>query len=235
MSPSATPPEPPHFLDWTAADWSIVASIFTIVGVLIALFGGLLALLAHQNTNRLASHAHMHGLLRDYLRARFDYQVALMSAAAGTGSEPGDPRAAQAARARKTLKGEVASLKLYVLEEMWEWMDGQRKLTRLRLAGPREDRQALDVWRATIVAHITDDAAAVIKDLTLATDCYGLGFLEFLACEFKDKRPFAAKFAAILAHQNKLVGDGKPRAPMIRRSPRRRAGPDSPAPSAPEA
>jgi hypothetical protein len=198
---------------WTTADWSVLSSIATIAGVIIALFGGYLALHTYRNASRMASHAHMHALFRDYLRTQFDFELGLMSL--GERDE---------AEIRECLGREVAPLKLYVLEEMWNWLDAQTRkrdewpMARRLSLRVRRRKEANDAWADTIFSHVVTDISAVIDNLKGATHCYSLGFLEFLADGLEEED---AEFRAIYDDQAGQIARGEDRTRYNLRHPTR--------------
>jgi hypothetical protein len=133
------------------------------------------------------------------------------------------------------LQQETASLKLYVLEEMWTWVARQRSrfetwpLVR-QLPRLSERKSMLDAWCKTIRSHVDIDKEEVVENLMDATDCYGMGFLEFLA-----KKGGDARFVSIWQDQVEKEARGNrtpcrspatapPPPPLPRRPGRRSAG-----------
>jgi hypothetical protein len=197
----------------TAADWAILSSLASIAGVVVAIVAGLIALGSYKASNRAAANGHMHSLFREYLRVRFDHQALV----AGGKDDEG-------------LQEETASLKLYVLEEMWAWVARQRSGLETwplvgRLPHLRERKSMLDAWCKTIRSHIDIDKDEVIDNLMDATDCYGMGFLEFLAESGGD-----ARFVSVWRDQVEKEARGSrtpfrpPTAPAPPRPRRRSAG-----------
>jgi hypothetical protein len=179
----------PLYWAWlTGAQWELAASVATVAGIVLGLAAGIIAFISYRATNRSAENAHMHTLFSDYLRLRFDYlmhkDMAVASAGATTGSsEPASE-----------LDEEVASIKLYVLEEMWVWIDRQESdplhllhwspTSRARL------KESLQAWKATIFSHIDDDEDVVLLSIHRFTPCYSLGFLRFLAGHWPERGGF---------------------------------------------
>jgi hypothetical protein len=193
----------------TTADWSALSSIATIIGVLIAVLGGYLALRSYRSANRMASHAHMHALFRDYLRTQFDFELGLISLGAGRDT----------AASRERLGRDVAPLKLYVLEEMWVWLSDQRRgrdewrVARALSSRIRHRKWANDAWANTILSHIVTDMPAVLDNLRGATHCYSLDFLKFLADGLQEEDD---EFRAMYEDQAEQVAERKKRAPYNR-------------------
>lgn len=176
MTAIAAKPILPTLAGLTAADWSIFANLATILGVAVAVLAGLVALRTYRAANRNADNAHMHALFRDYLRIRFDHELAASQGSDGDG-----------------LRDEAASIKLYVLEEMWGWVAAQRRryhnwplIRNFQRVSQR--RQILDAWCATINSHIRGDEEEVLENLEDNRDCYSPEFLQYLADSFDDPR-----------------------------------------------
>jgi|GEM_PF-2701531 len=172
-------PESLHWLFWNANQWGLAASAATVIGVILALAGGAIAFVSYRTTNRAAEDAHMHALFSDYLRIRFDHFMHKETARASPSGPSRGPRAA------KDLDNEVGSIKLYVLEEMWVWIDRQER-DPLRFlhwspASRKSLRESLDAWKETIFSHIDDDQREVLASLHCFTPCYSVGFLRLLA------------------------------------------------------
>lgn len=188
---------PALWFGMTPADWSVLSSIATIAGVVIALFAGIIALRSYLSANRMANNEHMHALFRDYLRTQFETELGLMSL--------GKARDTDESRIR--LGDQAAPLKLYVLEEMWLWLDAQVGRAR---------KQMYDAWAATILSHVRYDTETVLYNLKGATDCYSLGFLKFLADGLGDENP---EFRLIYEDQANLLARRESRTPYDRRQP----------------
>lgn len=176
MAIVVTKPLLPTLAGLTPADWSILANLATILGVAVAVLAGLIALRTYRSSNRNADNAHMHALFRDYQRIRFDHELACSQGSDGEG-----------------LSDVAASIKLYVLEEMWVWVAAQRRRYHdwfgvRDLKRVRWRRQSLNAWCATINSHIKIDQAEVLENLEANSDCYSPGFLQYLAANFEDPR-----------------------------------------------
>lgn len=206
-----------NWFGWTAADWNAVASMATVVGVAVAVFGGLLALRTYRNADRTAKDAHMHTLLRDLMRTQFDFELGLMSL--------GKDR--DTAELRQRLGREAVSLKLYVLEQMWFWLSKQTRrsdewrIARENLPAIRRRTASNDAWSATILSHVKADSAAVLDNLKRETDCYNLGFLKFLADGLEKEEP---EFRRIHKDQETQDSKKEKRSPYWLRHPTTRRG-----------
>jgi hypothetical protein len=107
---------------WAWAE--LFSYIATILGFLVAMFAGVIALRPYIYNTRAAANAQMHGLFRDYLRLRFDYLSGntTVKSAAGNLSE--------------TPHSQLVGLKLYALEEMYAWTRREEKYLRSWLGFP---------------------------------------------------------------------------------------------------
>lgn len=166
----------------TPSLWETLANIATTLGFAAAFFGGLVALLSYRSANRAAESAHMHGLFREYLRMRFDYEMGASGAAAP--AEPASTRRPE--QSRYGAAEQLAGLKLYALEEMWEWVRREERawalkwpMSRTRASAERID--FLKAWRATILTHANEERVEVAESILGYTHCYGVPFLEFVA------------------------------------------------------
>ena len=189
-----------------AADWSVFANIATILEVFIALFGGYVALRTYRNANKLASHAHMHGLFRDYLHMQVEFELAMLALDSPAAANAAALEARRKA-AEKRVGKDVAPLKLYVLEEMYAWL---KPRTRRRddwtwWPFPSQRKQANKAWAATILSHVVTDKEEVVENLVKASHCYGTDFLKFLAEGLSEHW----EFEAIHAHQKALEDSGE--------------------------
>lgn len=112
-------------------------------------------------------------------------------------------------------------MKLYALEEMWSWLDEQRRrdglwIGRMLLSRFRRRQESHNAWAATILSHVATDIPTVLDNLTGATDCYSLDFLRFLAegLEKEDR-----EFRLIYEDQLRQAAAGGPRSPYYLRHP----------------
>src|SRR4051794_18403675 len=88
----------------------LMSYVAGILGFLVAIFGGIVALRAYIFNTRAAANTQMHTLFRDYLRLRFDYSTR----DAGKGAAIG--------QLNETILAQLTGLKLYALEEMYLWI-----------------------------------------------------------------------------------------------------------------
>lgn len=177
-----------YWLFWSASQWQVAANVATVAGILLALAAGVIAFVSYRDSNRAAENAHIHSLFNDYLRIRFDHRLHVDATAHPGGAAP--------RRISGPVEDEVASIKLYVLEEMWVWIDRQRR-DPLRIlnwspASRRRLEESLDAWEETILSHVDDDEKMVLTSIHFFTPCYSLGFLEFLAGHWRHRPRFIA-------------------------------------------
>jgi hypothetical protein len=176
-----------NWLFWTAPQWQLAANVATVAGILLAMGAGVIAFISYRASNRASENSHMHALFNDYLRIRFDHCLHV------NGQE-----ASHAAKtsASSSLEEEVASIKLYVVEEMWAWIDRQRRdplhFLHWSPSSRRRLRETLEAWEATIFSHVDDDEVEVLTSLHYFTPCFSLGFLGFLADHWRHRPNFVA-------------------------------------------
>jgi hypothetical protein len=177
-----------YWLFWSASQWQVAANVATLAGIVLAFAAGVITFISYRASNRAAENAHIHSLFNDYLRIRFDHCLHVDSTAPRTRAMP--------TKASDPVEDEVASIKLYVLEEMWAWIDRQRR-DPLRIlhwspGGRRRLEETLEAWEATILSHVDDDEIMVLTSIHAFTPCYSLGFLDFLAAYWSHRPQFVA-------------------------------------------
>lgn len=167
-------------------DWLGIA--VSLLALLLAVAGGVIAYRSYQSGRADAAHSHMHNLFRDYLRLRFDYSAHAKEAghaldAKFAGSPPGS--------SAKNLRDQMISYKLYALEEMFAWVSRQRSLSDSVISRPwaKDRRQALkdqiDSWEETILVHTHNEWRDVRSNLFDYTRCYSIGFLCLVSKDWK--------------------------------------------------
>jgi hypothetical protein len=108
--------------------------------------------------------SHMNTLFREFLRIEFDYFNQ-------PGNAPGKGPAWESLR----------SYKMWVLEEIWIWLDGQQhRVFPLQPARANRHRELLVGWEATLRYHLQNRAdAATWSDFYANRKCYHKGFIAF--------------------------------------------------------
>jgi hypothetical protein len=153
--------------------WTIAADIATTFGVIIALVGGVAAILAYLSAKRASEDVQMCALFREQLRVCLDHDLGARHGDGPAGDSPAGALGAQ-----------LAGLKLHALDMMWAWIRRQERsaLFRWRLI-PRwqERRDFLNAWRATILVHVNQDREAAAESILRHTPCYTVSFLEHVA------------------------------------------------------
>jgi hypothetical protein len=157
--------------------WEETAQVATAVGLPVALLAGAIALVSYRTSRRAAGDAHMHGLFREFLIARLESD---RSPNATETAFDGTSRG----KWEKSVRGQLAGLKLYALEAMWEWVRTQERawLMRAPFTLIRPWRTRLDMlasWRSTIIVHLNQESEEVLLSIRDYADCYSLSFLEF--------------------------------------------------------
>jgi hypothetical protein len=177
-----------YWLFWSASQWQVAANVATVAGILLVLAAGVIAFVSYRDSNRAAENAHIHSLFNGYLRIRFDHRLHVETTGLRGGAGTG--------QISDLVEEEVASIKLYVLEEMWVWIDRQRRdpLRILNWSAASRSRieESLEAWEATILSHVDGDEKMVLTSLHVFTPCFSLGFLEFLARHWRHRPQFIA-------------------------------------------
>lgn len=153
----------------------IAQFLLALVALVVALAGAAIALNTYTSSARDAANAHMHGLFRDYLRARLDVSMAT------------PPK--RSALPYESVSDQLTALKLYALEEMYSWVQREEKYNRdwliwtpYRGSKARRDRSDfLYSWRKTILVHASQEGASVLKSFQDYASCYSVAFLRFVA------------------------------------------------------
>ena len=151
--------------------WETTSQVATTIGVAVAGVSALLALVTYRAQVEAQADAHMHGLFNGYLSALLDAKA--------------DPDA-------------LETLKLYVLEEMLDWVrDQQRSLCWWFWSRPlslRRRWKELKQWEATIEGNL-EDPCQVLKriDRDQSKAAYGDEFRAFVkrCCETASKKDAA--------------------------------------------
>jgi hypothetical protein len=210
---------PIWFLQWLfpSGHWETAANVATTLGVAFAIIGAILAYKSYASASKIADNQHMHGIFKDYLRLRYDFEIYRLEKGLANNS----PKL-------KSLLYDVVASRLYAAEEMWLWV---RRLEKKRDKHSRSwwrrlknrvfrwlkwrpDRHDLalrievDSWLATVVSHVIGEEppAVTAKVLKNYIRCYSVDFLQFVAPYLED-----AELIAAVALQNKAAEAGLPR------------------------
>lgn len=150
----------------SGTDWvSTAADAATALGILIGLASIVVAFATFDDARASDRRSHFHQLFSSYLTARIGRS--------SVASSPDDAHTAW------------MFLKLYTLEELFEWVALEEQL-----AGPRWFRpfrtnssrlQYISYWKATIGHHLREDSAGVESHLASFSQCYSEPFRAFAA------------------------------------------------------
>lgn len=142
---------------------STMADLATATGVILGIISVVVAFKTFDDARATDRRSHMHSLFGQYLTLRLERQ--------STGPTGGD--------ADRTFM----MLKLYSLEEMFEWVQIEKGLSRrrwFRLWISNQKRlEYVSYWEATIRRHLRDDAATIATHMAEYADCYSHAFREF--------------------------------------------------------
>ena len=195
----------------------ILSKLSTIFGVVIAIYGGYIALQSYRASVKNAASALIHTLFKDYLLLSVNFNEKSFAATMtrGEGDEPPAEK--------------VAGIKLYVLEEMFSWTEREeRTLARFKpfmsRAAWTERQSTIEAWRSTIRYHTRQDPRSVRNSILNYTTCYGVKFLRFIANDWSDRelsQRVAAQEHAVLNRTPRPHGDreGNPPYAPARRAP----------------
>lgn len=142
---------------------------------------GITAYASYFSTSRYAATSHMHSLFKAYLDRRYDVQKTLR-----------DGRLTK--RDSYLLKENLAAYLLYVLEEMFAWVEREeaqnRRIVPRFLPGVRRQPRGdlVHAWRATIVTHLLQEREYALKSMKEYTCCYSVRFLAFANAYLQDKQ-----------------------------------------------
>jgi hypothetical protein len=202
----------------SVAIWiDIVSKIAAIAAVIVAVYGGYIALQTYRAGVKNAASALIHTLFKDYLLLSVNFDENAVSAAIRR-DETDEPPAEK-----------VAGIKLYVLEEMFYWTEREEKtLDKFKYfmskAERRERQSTIEAWRSTIRYHARDSRKYVRDNLFDYTTCYGTKFLRFIANDWNE--PALSQLVAV---QEQADLNSSPR-PQGRREGNRFDGPQRRAP-----
>lgn len=191
--------------------WEYAAYVATALSLPIAGLAGLIALFSYWASRRAAADAHMHALFKEYLLARLEHDRRAVPSAAASGD----------AGEGKDVEGQLAGLKLYALEAMWQWVRTNdhpflRKFGAARRGPLRNRLDVVDAWRATVVVHLNQDCREVRRSIWEYPDCYSLSFLNFVA---KESQVGARMVTGALQRREGFRREGR-RGSLGRRPPR---------------
>lgn len=141
---------------------SNASSVATIIGVI----GVALAWRSYRVTVDSAKSSHMNALFRDYLRLQFDFFNA----------DKERPRDGNAWRS-------LFSYKMWVLEEIWIWVDDQRfRSFPVQPRRSEKHRCLLIGWHDTLVFHLKDrPSERGWREFIANEGCYAPGFVAFVS------------------------------------------------------
>jgi hypothetical protein len=164
------------------ATWEQAANAATALSLPLAVIAGIAALGSYASGKRAAADEHMHGLFREYLIARLDYDRERLSKFGLATTDHGGTEGAGGNPA--SVSGQIAGLKLYALEAMCDWARRQERSLAFRTPLTKMEpwltrRDVLDSWRETIVVHLEQDKEDVLASLREYCECYSRSFLEF--------------------------------------------------------
>jgi hypothetical protein len=137
------------------------ANLATIAGVI----GIALAWLSYRQTIQSGRASHMNALFRDFLRLEFDFFNA------------DDPKSLNSDAWRS-----LFSYKMWVLEEIWIWVDSQRfRLFPMQPGRADAHRKLLAGWHETLRFHLGHRATQTgWRDFIDNEGCYAPGFVAFV-------------------------------------------------------
>jgi len=148
--------------------------------IAIAAFAAAIAFIAYQLNKINAAKTHIHGLFRDYLKLRFDYHQKQLEK-----GKTAEASAVPLNTSGETLAEQLAGIELYVLEEIFLWLEESKNkwIQKLPLSlSPELDTEA---WRATIASHIAQYPDEVAKSVRNFAECYSVEFLVCIASVLK--------------------------------------------------
>ncbi len=152
-----------------ASVWSVAANVATTCGVVLAIVSAFIALAAYTRSASDSANNHMHGIFREYLRLRYDFETYLREHNLKADDE-----------GIKNLRFDVVASRLYAAEEMWAWVRARDRWW-LRMIS-RRHRDNHRAWLATVVSHVVGEEPPEITSQVLSNyiRCYSVGFLRFV-------------------------------------------------------
>ncbi|WP_146198078.1 hypothetical protein [Caulobacter endophyticus] len=194
----------PAIINYLADDKGSRVAQFALsaVALAVAVVGAYIALRTYTSAARDAANSHMHGLFRDYLRARLDVSLATLPEMPRFPNEP--------------VSSQLTALKLYALEEMYTWVCREERLPRewfilnpLDRARAKADREDfLAAWRRTILVHAGQEKDDVMKSFEDYASCYSMTFLRFINSGWQSR-----ELAALIAIHQRAIDQGQQRPP----------------------
>jgi hypothetical protein len=190
---------PIWFLQWLfqAGFWGVASNVATALGIAFALIGAYLANASYKKSSKIADDQHMHGIFKDYLRLRYDFEVYRL----GLGLKPG-------AYQLKPLLYDVVASRLYAAEEMWLWVRRLEEGNRRRRKAEADRTIEIESWLATVVSHVVGEEPPEVTAYVLINyiRCYSLDFLEFV-----EKYLESDELTSVVIEQRQAVKDRLPR------------------------
>ncbi|MGU3665834.1 hypothetical protein ACLBX9_16770 [Methylobacterium sp. A49B] len=180
---------PPNDVDpaWFAT--ASATNLISIFALLVGVAAGLVAWFAWRTTARHNSNEHVHKLFSEYLRLRLDHDDDVSGSGASDITD-------------------LAGFKLYILEEMYNWVFLQEILqSRIGFLQRKHIRNALndniEAWKRTIIVHVLQNFDGSRQSIEDFACCYSVAFIKFVAFETNDTD--LTRLASIhdLALQNK--------------------------------
>lgn len=142
---------------------STAADLATAIGVILGIASVVVAFKTFDDARAADRRAHMHSLFGQYLTLLLERQE----------GQPGSEGANRT----------FMMLKLYSLEEMFEWVQTEKGLSRhrwFRLWRHNQKRlEYVSYWEATVLRHLRDDGARIATHMVEYAECYSKAFRDF--------------------------------------------------------
>lgn len=168
-------PSGPVFWELSPSEWIALSGVF------IAVAAAVVAWLSYQTSKREARLAHVNGLFREMLMMEFEYHNNLPAGA----------------EERKQSYYRVMSHKMWVLEELWTWLQEFRSWTQRPWFFETRRRAHHEIaadWEETIAHHIrVRDDWHLTHFFGIAEGCYAEGFKAFVSKKREEKKAVLEK------------------------------------------
>ncbi|WP_147283638.1 hypothetical protein [Bosea caraganae] len=157
--------------DPVAGRIDVLSKLASIIALLLAVAGAWIALRTFTITAATARKSHMQKLFADFLRFQFEYNI-------NNGSTKNEE-----------LINDLASMKLYSLEAIFEWTQNERKILKSRFKFLNIDdtevinEQIIKCWEETIFSHVKGETEATINNINKYKNCYNPEFIAFITRE----------------------------------------------------